>query len=393
MENPAATEEGTLAALAALAEELKRAFRDWEEDPGSWAAERLDELARRAFAIQLAGNAPYGRYCRRLGVGRDEVGGWRDVPAVPTAAFREVSLVVGDPRNAALDFRTSGTSRGPARRGRHLVRDPELYRASLEATFSRFVLHGATAERPSVPLPIASFVPSFTDARHSSLAWMADAVVERFGTPSSRFLATSGEVDWEEAARFAAAAAAGEEAVGLFGTTLAFDEWTRRLEAARFEVDLPGGSFVMDTGGSKGSETSRREEVVERIERCLGVPPEAVVNEFGMTELLSQRYGPPAALVGPPWLRSRALDPVTLEELPDGEVGVLNHFDLANVGSVCSVLTEDLGAVEGGAVRWVGRKPGSPPRGCSLATEELLRSQAAEGEEPGHGALAGEPEP
>ncbi len=375
MENPAAAKD-VLAALAVLSEELKHAFRRWEESPGPWSDERVDELARRTFALQRAGNAPYRRYCRRLGVESDQVGGWREVPAVPTAAFREISLVVGDPGDAALEFLTSGTSRGESRRGRHLVRDPELYRFSLEATFLRFVLHHASADA-ATRLPVGSFVPPFADAPHSSLSWMADAVIGRFGAPSSRFLAATDGVDWEDAKRFAANAASGEEAVGLFGTTLAFDRWTRRLEAAGFGVVLPAGSFVMDTGGSKGLETSARENLLDRMQRCLGVPPDAVVNEFGMTELLSQRYGSPAALVGPPWLRSRALDPVTLEELPDGEVGVLAHFDLANAWSVCSVLTEDLGAVEDGVVRWVGRTPDSPPRGCSLATEELLRSQAA----------------
>ena len=122
---------------------------------------------------------------------------------------------------------------------------------------------------------------------------------------------------------------------------------------------------------------------MERLAGRLGIAPSSVINEFGMTELLSQRYAPltlggSPPLRGPPWLLSRALHPETLEELPEGEVGVLNHFDLANVGSVCSVLTEDLGAVRENAVRWVGRSPGAPPRGCSLATAELLRAQAGQ---------------
>ncbi len=122
---------------------------------------------------------------------------------------------------------------------------------------------------------------------------------------------------------------------------------------------------------------------MEGLAGRLGIVPSSVINEFGMTELLSQRYAPlalggPLPLCGPPWLLSRALHPETLEELPEGEVGLLNHFDLANVGSVCSVLTEDLGAVRENAVRWVGRSPGAPPRGCSLATTELLRAQTGQ---------------
>ena len=111
-----------------------------------------------------------------------------------------------------------------------------------------------------------------------------------------------------------------------------------------------------------------------------GIPGERVVNEYGMTELLSQMYepilteGPGAAgtHIGPPWLRVRALDPLTLEELPSGEEGLLAFFDLANIGSVCHILTEDLGSVIEGRVHLVGRVLGAEPRGCSRAMDELM---------------------
>lgn len=377
------------AGLECLSAELARAFQSWGRRPEPWESGRTNEFACRAFAIQYAGNAPYRLYCDRLGVSPADVDEWRDVPAVPTAAFRQVALFVGDPAEARLEFRTSGTTRGPGRRGRHLVRDPELYRASLEAAFHHFVLKraGGGADR----MPVASLVPPFCDAPDSSLSWMADAVVSRFGRPGSTFLASARAIDWSRAERFVTSAAAAPEAVPicLFGTTLAFAEWLRRLEESGLSVSLPEGSIAMDTGGWKGRDGPSRERVMQELAGRLGIAPSSVINEFGMTELLSQRYAPlapaeggsgesvgPLPLRGPPWLLSRALHPETLEELPEGEVGVLSHFDLANVGSVCSVLTEDLGAVRENAVRWVGRSPGAPPRGCSLATTELLRAQA-----------------
>lgn len=375
--------------LECLSAELARAFQSWGRRPEPWESGRTNEFACRAFAIQYAGNAPYRLYCDRLGVSPADVDEWRDVPAVPTAAFRQVALFVGDPAEARLEFRTSGTTRGPGRRGRHLVRDPELYRASLEAAFHHFVLK--RAGRGGDRMPVASLVPPFCDAPDSSLSWMADAVVSRFGRPGSTFLASARAIDWSRAERFVTSAEAAPEAVPicLFGTTLAFAEWLRRLEESGLSVSLPEGSIAMDTGGWKGRDGPSRERVMEELAGRLGIAPSSVINEFGMTELLSQRYAPlapaeggsgesvgPPPLRGPPWLLSRALHPETLEELPEGEVGVLNHFDLANVGSVCSVLTEDLGAVRENAVRWVGRSPGAPPRGCSLATTELLRAQA-----------------
>ena len=78
---------------------------------------------------------------------------------------------------------------------------------------------------------------------------------------------------------------------------------------------------------------------------------------------------------GPPWVRTRVLDPMTLEPKAPGEVGVLAHMDLANLGSVSSILTEDLGREVPGGFQLVGRSPGSEPRGCSLAMEDFLASR------------------
>ena len=135
----------------------------------------------------------------------------------------------------------------------------------------------------------------------------------------------------------------------------------------------------MDTGGEKGRPGLARSDIVRDLAPRLGLTLDCVVNEFGMTELLSQRYGrgdPAVPLLAPPWLRSQVLDPLTLQEVPEGEVGILCHFDLANLGSVCSVLTEDRGRKVGDGIEWVGRTEGAPPRGCSLATAELLEAQA-----------------
>ncbi|NIR43120.1 MAG: acyl-protein synthetase, partial [Gemmatimonadetes bacterium] len=53
--------------------------------------------------------------------------------------------------------------------------------------------------------------------------------------------------------------------------------------------------------------------------------------------------------VAPDWVRTQVVDAETLEPLPYGEVGVLRHYDLANLYSVMAVQTDDLGvAVEGG---------------------------------------------
>jgi hypothetical protein len=179
--------------------------------------------------------------------------------------------------------------------------------------------------------------------------------------------------------------AAGRPAL-VTGTAFAFVHLLDALSARGVRAPLPEGTRVMETGGFKGrSRVLERDALYASIEDTLGVPAHRVVNEYGMTELLSQLYEPvlregPAAErrhVPPPWLRVRALDPTTLAPVPAGAPGLLAFLDLANVGSVCHVLTEDVGSVAADGVRLQGRVAGAEPRGCSRAMEEIMA--AAEG--------------
>jgi hypothetical protein len=142
----------------------------------------------------------------------------------------------------------------------------------------------------------------------------------------------------------------------------------------------------METGGFKGrSRVVGRDDLYRDIETWLGVPARRIVNEYGMTELLSQLYEPvlrersaaERRHVPPPWLRVRALEPTTLASLPAGRTGLLAFFDLANAGSVSHVLSDDLGSVDSDGVRLQGRASGAEPRGCSLALEDLLTGSGA----------------
>lgn len=362
---------------AALAARFEAAFADWDADPRAWPDDLFEARALEAFALQYEANRPYHRYCRAVGRTPDDVTTWRDIPPAPTAAFRAVELIVGDPSDAVLRFRTSGTTGGAAARGTHLVRRPETYRAALLGPFRQAVLDGRRRGR------MLLLHPPFAPTRESSLAWMFDTVLEELGAPgSSRLDPSAGERSDAGAppagvAAVEAAAAAGEP-LTILGTTLALVDWLDRLAAAGVRIELPRGSRVMDTGGTKGREGLERDAAIGGLLERLGLPEEAAVNEFGMTELLSQRYATGLgrlALRGPPWLRTRVLDPASLDERPEGEEGILCHYDLANVGSVVAVLTADRGRAGGDAVEWLGRTSGAPPRGCSLATAELLEAQ------------------
>lgn len=355
---------------AALTAELAEQFSAWRGE--KWSDARFDELARRIFTLQFEACMPYRKYCVSRGADPGRIRDWREIPPVPTAAFRKVDFRTS-PGADDLLFLTSGTTGGLNARGRHTVPFPELYRASLRETFRHFAL----GDRRKAPL-LLSLVPPFATTSDSSLAWMLDDLIDAFGVSGSKSVADERAIDWHVLEAACRSAEQREIPVCLMGTTVAFAAWTDRLEQEGTRLSLPSESVLMDTGGVKGGSGLDRGDMLSRLLPVLGLEAVQVVNEFGMTELLSQLYGrgtenPP--LSGPPWLRTLVLDPVSLEPRPDGSDGILCHFDLANAGSVIGVLTDDRGRIGNRGLVWLGRSSGAPPRGCSLATAEILALQ------------------
>jgi len=334
------------------------------------------EWALRVFAHQFERNAPYRAFCARRGVSPATVAGWEDVPAVPSAAFRHVDLACGP---AETVFRTSGTT--AADRGRHLVPHLPLYRASALAAFERFVLPDGF--RPTC----LCLVPTLAARPDSSLVRMCAWIGGELASEVEWVVSAAG-LDVERLlARLADAETRGD-AILLLGVTAAFAELFAGCRAQRRAFRLGPASRVVDTGGQKGLQRPlSRAAFLRECWTLLGVPGYYCVNEYGMTELCSQRYDSALddrfhghgltarRLVGPPWLRTRVLDPDTLAPVKDGDAGLLCHHDLANAGSVSVVLTEDIGrAVAPDGIEVLGRAPGAPPRGCGMLLADVLAS-------------------
>jgi hypothetical protein len=348
----------------------------WMREP-EWRPDeaRFDALARELFAFQFERCVPYRRFCERRGVRPASLGGWQEIPAVPTGAFKELALTSFAPERAVHVFRTSGTSTR-ARGALHLD-TLELYEASLLPSFVRHLLPELAAGGRA---PIFVLAPSPGELPDSSLSHMFGVAVRELGAPGSGFFLREGELLGDELLAALERAAADAGPLLLCGTAFAFvfllDELARRGR----RLALPAGARIMETGGFKGrSRELSREELYAGLEAGLGVPAARIVNQYGMTELGSQFYdsvlrrpGEPRRKLGPPWARVRLVDPVSGAESRAGEPGVITVVDLANTGSVLALQTADLGRAVADGFDVLGREPGAEARGCSIAAEELL---------------------
>jgi phenylacetate-coenzyme A ligase PaaK-like adenylate-forming protein len=356
-------------ALHGRARAMVRAFERGAHPPESFDALAID-LAR----FQAAHVPGYARLCAARGVDPSAFERASDAPAVPADAFKLASVFCFEDRAATVIFRTSGTTVGA--RGTHAMRDVRTYDAAALA-FGRAMF----ARDLAAPVPVLVIGPPEAEAPDSSLAHMCGLFARAFGVtePLDRtFFIRQGTLMVDDLrARLAALGRA--DPVAILATSFALVHLTDVLGSD--VLALPPRSRVMQTGGFKG----RSREVVaddlrRAVARAFAVDERAVVSEYGMTELSSQLWeatlvderARPGIYVEPPWLRVVAVDPESLAPLPDGTTGIARIEDLANVDSAFAVLVQDrVRRVEGG-IELLGRAPGAPPRGCSIALDEML---------------------
>ena len=361
------------------------------EPPHVGSYQDFNTLALELFAFQFKYNAVYQKICQARGLKPEVIGDWTQIPAVPTAAFKELELSCIPPEERTAVFHSSGTTEQKPSRHFHNAESLELYEASLMPWFFDNVL-------PDCRLPIADgrlvcLTPPPSQAPHSSLVHMFETVRSRACESADQsFLGAvapdgSWVLDFEAVVTTLKSAIANRQPAILLGTAFSFVHLLDFLGEHDLQFQLPPGSRVMETGGYKNrSRAMPKDELHALITERLGVPAENIICEYGMSELSSQAYavtgdrwqvtrnGMTSCHVSPvtrhchfpPWARVQISSPETGRKVADGETGLIRVFDLANVFSVMAIQTEDLGIRRGDGFELIGRAQFAEPRGCSL---------------------------
>ncbi len=335
--------------------------------------DEFEALALRLFAYQFAGNELFQRFCRLRGRMPATVSGWRDIPAVPIDAFKDLTLSCCAPVDAARVFMTSGTTRDGAR-GKSHHPTVEVYDASMVKNFRQRFMGADERLAMAVLFPTEHMMPN------SSLAHYLALALRHFSRPDSGYFVSESGVAFEALFERLERAEAEGEAYALLGASFSLVHVIDEMAARDLRLRLPEGSRILDTGGFKGlSRELEADAFYDALSDRLGVPRGRCVNMYGMTELSTQFYDGgnavcPSVKSGPHWIRARVVDPLSGRDVPPGEVGVLAHADLAHFNICTTILTEDAGRMVEGGFELLGRAGGAEARGCSLAVDEFLRA-------------------
>jgi hypothetical protein len=390
--------------LDAFALRLRRELLDREKRPLSFLSSQdqaeplfddghFNALALELMRLQFQTNPVYLKFCEQKS--RRDAGGpsanpggithWSEIPVLPVSAFKEMEVSSISSSERTTVFHSSGTTGQRPSRHFHHEKSLALYEASLLAFFKARVISRGSKSNSQTNMLLLT--PNGENAPNSSLAHMFETVRRQYGTDDSVFVGrVSNDMGWDlditSAISILEKASASKEPLAVMGTAFSFVHLIDALMMQRSQFRLPPGSLAMETGGYKGrSRSLPKRELHRLIHEHLGIPEEQIVCEYGMSELSSQayacgveglgsRFGGVDANAGtfgfPPWARARIVSPETGREVHEGQTGLIQIFDLANVYSALAIQTEDLGVRRGNGFELVGRATHAERRGCSL---------------------------
>jgi len=238
----------------------------------------FEDLALDLFRVQFELNAAYRIICESRGLTPQEVKDWSEIPAVPTAAFKELELSCLRPAQRTHVFHSSGTTSQKPSRHFHSAESLAQYEESLLTGFRENVVG-----TPSIS--IVSLTPPRAEAPHSSLVHMFETVRREIGSANSGFFGrVTNEGEWALDLATAVSrldhACQAKEPVCIPGTAFSFVHLLDHLRDHGKRLQLPLGSIAMETGGYKGkSRVLPRMELHDLISRHLGISQGQVVCE------------------------------------------------------------------------------------------------------------------
>jgi hypothetical protein len=330
--------------------------------------ERFQDLALREFELQYHTVKPYQEYCDRKGMTPDTVDQWHQIPAVPSMAFKKFVIASFPVERAEHAYFTSGTT-DPKRKGT-ILRDQgavQLINAANGLLTRKYVF--PDVERMKILL----MTPSPQMAPGMGMAIGLEQVRRQFGTPDSTYLISRRGLNVELLLKSLIESENNGEPLALVGSSSGFIYFFNACERDGIRFRLPPGSRVCDGGGYLGQfgECSR-DEYHEKCKRVLGVEEPYCVNVLGMGEISTNFFDSVLSdyldgrkrerhKVIAPWTRTDVVDINTFERIPQGETGLLRHYDIINRSMVLAVQTDNLGFMTEDGFEIVGRwkkKPG-----------------------------------
>ena len=322
----------------------------------------------RMFALHYEVNPIFREFCDAKKVRPGDVDRWQDIPLVYNDVFK-THLVASFPLEKSVMACLTGGTTSLTQRGR-IFRDEDgkrlVFSANRQMTGSYLFPDFEQGKRCRILI----LAPSPEMAPSMGMAIGMDQTRRAFGTEDSMFLLGKTGIDVNALIRALRESEASGVPVALIGATSAFVYFFQACRKKKMSFRLPQGSRICDGGGYRGKfGVLTRDDYYAMVQETISIPNAHCVNVLGEAETATNLFDDSLRrrVKGlqprkrtrpvPPWSRVLAMSIDDLKPLPDGEIGLLAHWDLANVPTVLAVITDNLGYTTDGGTgcEMVGR--------------------------------------
>lgn len=328
----------------------------------------FNDYCMRMFAMHYESNKIFREFCDAKKVKPGDISRWEDVPMVYNDMFK-THLVASFPLEESVMSCLTGGTTSLTQRGR-IFRDEDGKRLVFTAnrTMTGAYLFPDFEEGKRCRILILAPSPQLAPSMGMAIGMEQTRIA--FGTPDSMFLLGKSGIHISELLKALRESESSGVPVALIGATSAYVYFFQACRRKKMKFCLPPGSRICDGGGYRGRfGPVSREDYYGMVQEILGIPETHCVNVLGEAETATNLFddalrrhvkGLPKrsrTRPVPPWSRVRAMSIDDLSPLPDGEVGLFAHWDLANVPTVLAVITDNLGYTtdDGRGCEMVGR--------------------------------------
>ncbi len=359
----------------------------------------FNDYCLRMFALQYQANPIFHEFCEAKKIRPGDIDRWQDIPMVYNDVFK-THLVASFPLEQSVMACLTGGTTSLTQRGR-IFRDEDgkrlVFSANKRMTGSYLFPDFEAGKRCRILI----LAPSPEMAPSMGMAIGMEQTRQHFGTGDSMFLLGKSGIHINELLKALRESEASGIPVALIGATSAFVYFFQSCKRKKMKFCLPPGSRICDGGGYRGRFGKiTREDYYAMVGEVLGIPNSHCVNVLGEAETATNLFDDSLrrSVKGlpqrqrtrpvPPWCRVLAMSIDDLSPLPDGEIGLLAHWDLANVPTVLAVITDNLGyttdngqgcemvgraKIEGGKVSPLPDETAGSPMGDSMIFRMLER--------------------
>jgi long-chain-fatty-acid---luciferin-component ligase len=312
-----------------------------------WDDKKRNEFQKKyileTFGHHYSKCSKYKSYCDFLKVTPEVLANTKDlssIPVIPTAVYKNMKIT-SVPEEQIVKRCTSSGTQG-------LI--SEVYRD--EDTICRLINSITVGIKEFYNIDpdgmvVANLGPSTEEAGDIWFSYIT-SIIDLLG--ETHYFVKNGTLLCEELEEFIEGFKS-EKRLVLLGPPVMYRYFIDYLLRKNKKLSMGEKDLLITAGGWKkfSGEKIEREPFTDLVSENLGIRKENVFDLFNQVELNTVIFECEHKKKHiPPWLRVIVRNPVTLEEVPDGEIGILSYLDSSALSYTCFILSDDFGRVTTG---------------------------------------------